>query len=96
MIWSIGEVLRNIIKRNKKFRRKQTIFERVEEIALNEKYGKGRESFVMLLGQYGGRGYIETLIRLIDDPVVCGHSIYALRLLKAIEAEEKNRTIFEL
>lgn len=45
----------------------------------------------MLLGQYGGSLQITALTGLLDDSEVCGHAIYALRLLDAIEAAERVR-----
>jgi len=43
----------------------------------------------MLLGQYGGPEQIPTLIDLLQDLEVCGHAVYALRLLGASEAADE-------
>jgi hypothetical protein len=69
MIWDIGEKFRQIIKRNKKLKAKDKIFKEIEKVAQNKLFGKGRESFVMLLGQYGGKDYIPTLMKLFNDEV---------------------------
>lgn len=95
MIWDIGEKFRQIIKRNKKLKAKDKISKEIEKVAQNKLYGKGRESFVMLLGQYGGKESIPTLINLLNDEVVNGHAVYALRLLKAKDAAEYVRPFID-
>jgi hypothetical protein len=91
MIWDIGEKFRQIIKEKKKLKGNEKLFGGIEKVALNKLYGKGRESFVMLLGQYGGKAYISTLTELLDDEIISGHAVYALRVLKAKEAAEHVR-----
>jgi hypothetical protein len=95
MIWEIGEKFRQIIKEKKKLKTNEKLFKEIEKVALNKLYGKGRESFVMLLGQYGGKAYIPTLVELLNDEVVSGHAVYALRLLKAKEAAEYVRPFLD-
>jgi hypothetical protein len=58
LIWALGEAFRRIMVRNRKLRRNESIFEGVRRVCSNKKYGKGRESFIMLLGQYGGSNQI--------------------------------------
>ena len=41
--------------------------------------------------QYGGSAQITALIGLLDDPEICGHAVYALRLLGAVEADDNVR-----
>ena len=95
VIWTLGESFRRILKRDKRLRRSDQFFQAVESICLDERFGKGRESFTMLLGQYGGVSRIPVLIRLLDDPDVAGHAVYSLRLLRAVEAAEKVRPFLE-
>jgi hypothetical protein len=47
----------------------------------------------MLLGQYGGRDRAPVLLRLLNDPEVVGHALYALRLLAVPGAEVKAREL---
>ena len=88
LIWALGEAFRQILKAHKALRRRAMLFERVQAVCLNNDYGKGRESFTMLLGQYGGSATVPTLIALLRDAEVCGHAVYALRLLGACVAIE--------
>lgn len=89
LIWTLGESVRRLLKRNKALRRSAELWKRVEAVCLDARYGKGRESFTMLLGQYGGQGRIPTLLRLLEDPELQGHSLYALRILGAEGAQGK-------
>ena len=91
LIWHLGESFRQIMFRNKKLRRNERVFERVQALCLEPRFGKGRESFTMLLGRYGGASQIPVLVRLLGDPQVCGHAVYGLRLLGASEAADKVR-----
>lgn len=95
LIWAIGEMFRQKLLGYKKLRRSESLFIPIEKICLNRSFGKGRESFTMLLGIYGGSGRIPTLLTLLDDKEVQGQVIYALRLLKAIEAKEKVKPFLE-
>ena len=91
LIWALGESFRRIMLRARPLRRRERVFAAVREICLDRRFGKGRESFTMLLGHYGGTEQIPTLILLLDDPEVAGHAVYALRLLGASEAAERVR-----
>jgi hypothetical protein len=95
VIWTLGESFRRILKRDKRLRRSDRFFQAVESICLDDRFGKGRESFTMLLGHYGGVSRTPVLIRLLDDPDIAGHAVYSLRLLKAAEAAEKVRPFLE-
>jgi hypothetical protein len=91
LTWSLGESFRRIILHTTALRKSERVFGSVCAICLDDRFGKGRQSFIMLLGQYGGPLQINALIDLLDDPEVCGQAIYALRLLGAVEAAEKVR-----
>lgn len=93
LIWSVGEVFRQILKREKSLRRSKLLWSKIEAISLDSKYDKGRQSFAMLLGLYGGHERVPVLIQLLEDPVIHGHALYALRRLGANGAEEQARTL---
>jgi HEAT repeat protein len=69
-------------------RKDRNLLSGFERVALNTQYGKGRESFVMLLGQFGGQDVVDTLQKLLNDQEVQGHAVYALRLLGAPEVQD--------
>jgi hypothetical protein len=89
LVWSVGEVFRQILKRDRFLRRSQLLWRKIEAVCLDPRYGKGRESFTMLLGIYGGRERFPVLIQLLEDPEVHGHALYALRLLSMSGAQSQ-------
>jgi hypothetical protein len=58
------------------------------ELALDRRYGRAREMIVLALGKMKKARPVDALIELLDDEVVVGHAIVALRKLKAPEAAE--------
>ena len=95
LIWALGESFRRIMLRTPRLRQRECVFKSVRAVCLDRRLGKGRESFTMLLGHYGGAAQIPTLIGLLDDPDVSGHAIYALRLLGASEAVDRVRPFLD-
>jgi hypothetical protein len=93
--WALGESFRRVMHRARRLRRQERVFEAVRAVCLDRRFGKGRESFTMLLGHYGGPAQIPTLIGLLDDADVSGHAVYALRLLGASEAADRVRPFLD-
>lgn len=89
VLWALGEAFRQILKRSRSKRRSVPLFDAVATLCEDRVYGKGRESFTMLLGQYGGPRSAPCLVRLLQDPVVDGHALYGLRVLGASGGREK-------
>jgi hypothetical protein len=83
VLWTLGEGFRQILKRQPKLRGHPTLFKHIAALCLDPSYRKGRESFTMLLGQYGGPLQARTLVSLLADAEVEGHALLALRTLKA-------------
>lgn len=95
LIWALGEQFRQAMLHAPPLRRQETVFEAVRAVCSDRRFGKGRESFTMLLGKYGGPAQIPLLIKLLDDPQVCGHALYALRLLRALQAADRVRPFLD-
>jgi hypothetical protein len=95
LIWETGEVFRQVLKRHKTLRMDLLLLSKLERVTLDYRFGKGRQSFVMLLGQYGNRNVVATLQQLLEDPEVQGHAVYALRLLGAYEVQESLRPFLQ-
>jgi hypothetical protein len=95
LVWTLGESIRRILKRKKSLRRSTELWTHVESICSNPKFGKGRESFTMLLGQYGGRERVPVLLTLLEDIQVQGHALYALRLLGSTTARAKAEELLD-
>src|SRR5437867_3876221 len=62
LVWALGESFRRIMLRTRRLRRRERIFESVRAVCFDQRFGKGRESFTMLLGRYGGPAQIPTLM----------------------------------
>lgn len=95
LIWALGEAFRQILQKKRGLRSSRKLFDRIEAICTDPQFGKGRESFTMLLGRYGGKASIPTLMRLLDDPEVAGQAVYSLRLLGSVDATEKMRPFLD-
>jgi hypothetical protein len=95
LIWAMGATFQQILKRQSRLRRSPLLWSRIEALCLDARYGKGRESFTNVLGKYGGRDRVPVLMRLLDDPDVDGHALYALRLLGVRDAIEPARRLLE-
>jgi len=95
LIWEIGEAFRQILKKHKELRKESNLFRDFEQVALDAQFGKGRESFVMLLGQYGDQNVIGSLKTLLEDREVQGHAVYALRFIGASEVQDDIRPFLQ-
>lgn len=78
-IWALGEAVRQLIVGDKKWRNSAALVDTVIEVATNKAYGKGRQSFVMLLGSFRHKRIGPTLCALLNDNEVVGHAVSALR-----------------
>jgi hypothetical protein len=81
-IWELGECLRQSLKNRKKWLNSNDLLNVIMMICRNKKYGKGRQTFVMLLGEFNCEDASKLLGDLLNDPEVLGHSIKALTKLK--------------
>ena len=77
-IWQLSEKVRQYLRSHKKLRGKNLILDEVERLVIEKRYGKGRQNFLLILGDYGRGAYGETLGALLDDPEVYGHATKAL------------------
>ena len=89
LLWALGEAFRQVLKRRRALRGSCKLFEAIAALCENPTYGKGRESFTMLLGQYGGPSMAPRLVGLLGDSDLDGHALYALRHLGAPGGRQK-------
>ncbi|CRK57064.1 hypothetical protein [Alloactinosynnema sp. L-07] len=78
--WAIGNALEVVAD--------DSVCADLVELARDRRYGKAREMIVIALGKMKKTRPVQVLIELLDDEVVAGHAIVALRKLKAPEASE--------
>jgi hypothetical protein len=82
VLWHTSEELREYLKARRKIRGSQPLFDAIAELVQDPAFGKGRQNFVMVLGQYGGLDYADVIAGLLDDPDVSAQALHALRKLK--------------
>lgn len=95
IIWDSSFKIVEPILKIKKHRGENAILDGLATMCLENIYGKGRQSFIMLLGKYGGCKYISVLASLIDDPEVSIHVIEALTRMNDLSQYEKIKSISE-
>lgn len=76
-LWNQGEAIRQLVRTaRKKLNRTQAA--EILDICKNRNAGRGRESFVMLLGQRAYAEYAPQIAALLGDRDVGGHCVYTL------------------
>jgi hypothetical protein len=95
MLWEHSVDLRQYVRTRRKLRGSSPLFDAVAEIVCNPAYGKGRQYFVLVLGQFGGAEYTDVIAGLLGDPEVEAHALHALRNLKDGRFVEEARTLAE-
>jgi hypothetical protein len=97
-IWQLGESLRVFLKKKKAWHGRGPILDVVATLLLDPGLGKGRQTFALVLGEFGGHDYGSVLGRVLDDEEVRGHAVKALTKAKvagfaaevaAIQAQER-------
>lgn len=75
-IFALGETLRHAMINGGPLA--APLLEPIADVARDPKHGKGRQTFVLLLGQFGGDAEARLLGELLRDPDVAGHAVKAL------------------
>ena len=84
-IWKNGERIRQLFLTDKKLRNKESVFDKLFEIATNRNAKRGRQSFIMLFGSVKHSKYSSQLIKQIDDNSVDGQIIDTIYKMKVTE-----------
>lgn len=77
-IWALGEEIRQIILNYPALRKNKVISEKLVAIATNSSAGRGRQSFILLLGYKAYAQYADRVCSQIDDKDVTGQVINSL------------------
>jgi hypothetical protein len=80
-VWELGEALRHLMKRRKWIGR-GPLLDLAATILADKSFGKGRQTFALLLGELGKGAYGASLASSLDDPEVWGHAVKALQKAK--------------
>jgi hypothetical protein len=81
-LWRLSERLRPVLSARKDWRSESPIMQAVLQLCRNQSYSKGRQNFVLMLGDFGGANEATTLGDLLTDTDVQGHAIKALCKLR--------------
>ena len=81
-IWKNGEKIRQLLLTDKKLRDNESIYDKIFEIATNINAKRGRQSFIMLLGNVKHLKYSAELIKQLNDDNVDGHIIDTIYKMK--------------
>ncbi len=92
-IWRLGEDLRLVLKKKKSLKKSTLIQNTIIEILKNDKYGKGRQTFALLIAELKCDLTKDDIKILLNDKDVYGHLIISLRKLKIKGFEEKMKII---
>lgn len=76
-IWDLGESLRLFLKKTR-WRGTGPLLDTAAKVLLDRRFGKGRQIFATLLGDFGGQAYGDALGGVLQDKEVWGHAIKAL------------------
>lgn len=93
IIWNAGFQFLEPVLKKKDYRGKNILLDGVVSMSLNPKYGRGRQSLIMLIGKYGSVDYAPAIGRLLNDEEVLIQVIYALERMKDFTHFEKIKTL---
>lgn len=81
-LWKLSERLRPAVSARKDWRSGSEVIRAVLHLCRNQSYAKGRQNFVLMLGDFGGADEAAALGDLLTDSDVQGHAITALCKLR--------------
>lgn len=95
MIWKANFKYIEPILKVKKFKDENKLMEGLLSLCLSPKYGKGRQSLIILIGEYGLKTYSPSLGVLLDDSEVTIQVISAFTKMKDVSQYEKIKVLAE-
>ena len=93
-IWELGESIRLFLQKKRGWRGRCALMDAIKDILLEAQFGKGRQTFALLLGDFGKGEYGEELASVLSQSEVCGHAIKALRKAKISGYSDNVREVF--
>jgi hypothetical protein len=78
LLWELSELIRGWLKAKEIPAGRNVVLDAVAAIVLDRRLGKGRQNFVLILGERGGGDYGEVVGQVLDDADVSGHAVKAL------------------
>jgi len=82
-IWGLGEKVRQLLFKHKALRKDKDIIKKILQISLDPNSKRGRQSFILLLGNINCKPFANQLITQINDKSVDGQVIDSIYKMKA-------------
>lgn len=92
-LWQISERMRPLLAARKDLHGTGPIMAAIQALCSRKEFGKGRQNFVLMLGDFGGPSAVEILGTLLGDPEVEGHALKALYKLRAFRFVDEANAI---
>jgi len=77
-LWELSEDLRALLRRERATTAPSPLMDAVAKLVADVRFGKGRQNFVLVRGEFGGPEYREDLAVLLDDDDIQAHVLSAL------------------
>ena len=71
--WQVASWIRAYLRKRRQHRGRSDLMDQVARFASDPRLGKGRQNFILVLGDYGRGLYVDDLIPQIDDDEVAAH-----------------------
>ena len=92
-VWELGEQIRQDLLENQKFKKDKNLQKEIMEVIELEKLRRGRQSFVMLLGNTSSSSFHERISAFLEDKDINGHVLKTLLKMKAYQYAEKVKSL---
>jgi hypothetical protein len=95
-IWKNGEIIRQLFSESKGLLKDQALTSRIMSICINRKSKRGRQSFILLLGNTDCEMYADKLITELEDKFVYGQIIMCIYKMKSGKYVDKIKSFCEV
>jgi hypothetical protein len=76
-LWQLSERVREYLRGRKDLRGKNQVLDASAMLVSDARLGKGRQNFVLLLGEFGGLVYSDAIRQALLDADISGHAVKA-------------------
>lgn len=94
-LWKLSEAIRGFLKGRRDIKGNNELLDKISVIAEEKRFGKGRQNFVLIIGDFGGKEYSNGLKSLLNDPEVYGYAINALTKLKVTDCSNEIEKVLQ-
>jgi hypothetical protein len=78
----LGSKFELYLKAHTRIRGRNPLLNAIGELVADTRFGKGRDAFVSIVGDFGDASFVDVLKPLLRDPDVEGQALYAVTKLK--------------